>query len=148
MNLRFTIYISRMNGLALALSWTFAAPLVAQNVAIDWSTTDGGGGDSTGGAYTIHSTIGQSDAGTLSGGNYVIEGGFWSGAFSATPPRLFIVRSGPNAVISWSPATPGFVLQASDSLAPAHWMEAPSGGTNPITVSAGLGNRYFRLLRR
>ena len=43
---------------------------------IDWFTVDGGGGASSGGAYTLTGTIGQPDAGTLSGGSYTLEGGF------------------------------------------------------------------------
>lgn len=45
---------------------------------IPWSTIDGGGGVSIGGDYTVHGTIGQPDAGTMTGGNYALEGGFWS----------------------------------------------------------------------
>lgn len=44
-------------------------------------TVDGGGGHSTGGAYAVTGTIGQPDAGALSGGIYDLqEGGFWSQA--------------------------------------------------------------------
>ena len=46
---------------------------------IDWYTIDGGGGTSSGGVYEISGTIGQPDAGALSGGPYVVEGGFWPG---------------------------------------------------------------------
>ena len=43
-----------------------------------WSTIDGGGGVSSGGDYTLSGTIGQPDAGTMSGGAYLLAGGFWS----------------------------------------------------------------------
>ena len=46
---------------------------------ITWSTIDGGGGTSTGGNYTLSGTIGQPDAGMMSGGDYKLVGGFWSG---------------------------------------------------------------------
>ena len=39
----------------------------AQPYATDWSTIDGGGGTSTGGGYSVRGTIGQPDAGTMSG---------------------------------------------------------------------------------
>jgi hypothetical protein len=42
-----------------------------------WSTVDGGGGASGGGAYVLVGTIGQPDAGAMSGGNYDLFGGFW-----------------------------------------------------------------------
>jgi len=62
-------------------------------------------------------------------------------------PRLRIVPAAPGFVtISWTPAdSPGFVLQYSDSLAPAHWLDAPSGAANPVTVPALNGTRYYRL---
>ncbi len=45
---------------------------------IDWYTIDGGGAmNLTGGSYTLSGTIGQPDAGLMSGGNYKLDGGFW-----------------------------------------------------------------------
>jgi hypothetical protein len=46
------------------------------------STIDGGGGSSSGGGYSLAGTIGQTHAGTLIGGSYTLNGGFWSGAVS------------------------------------------------------------------
>ncbi len=46
--------------------------------SIPWWTVDGGGGTSLGGGFAVSGTIGQPDAGTLSGGSYTIRGGFWS----------------------------------------------------------------------
>ncbi len=42
-----------------------------------WWTVDGGGGTSANGAYALSGTLGQPDAGTLSGGGYTLGGGFW-----------------------------------------------------------------------
>ena len=63
---------------------TFAAGLgltlgaLAQDYAIDWHTIDGGGEmSSTGGSYELSGTIGQHDAGEMSGGTYSLTGGFW-----------------------------------------------------------------------
>ena len=48
---------------------------------LTWSTIDGGGYMvSTGGSYSLGGTIGQPDAGALSGGSYTLAGGFWGGA--------------------------------------------------------------------
>ena len=45
---------------------------------LSWSTVDGGGYTfSTGGGYELGGTIGQPDAGTLTGGDYTLGGGFW-----------------------------------------------------------------------
>lgn len=49
--------------------------------SIDWYTLDGGGAIfSTGGSYSLGGTIGQADAGSLGGGSYQLNGGFWGGA--------------------------------------------------------------------
>src|SRR6185503_11802568 len=83
----------------------------AQTYSIDWSTIDGGGGTSTGGVYSISGTIGQPDAGpTMSGGNFSVDGGFWSLiAAVQTPgaPTLTITGTTTNTVaVSWpSPST-------------------------------------------
>jgi len=63
----------------LLLAVLFALPASAQ-FSIDWFTFDGGGGTSTGGVYTVSGTIGQPDAGAMSGGSYSLAGGFWGGA--------------------------------------------------------------------
>ena len=48
---------------------------------LTWSTIDGGGVTfSTGGSYSLGGTIGQPDAGLMSGGAYTLAGGFWGGA--------------------------------------------------------------------
>ncbi len=48
---------------------------------LSWNTVDGGGYTfSTGGSYALGGTIGQADAGVLSGGGYTLVGGFWGGA--------------------------------------------------------------------
>ncbi len=44
---------------------------------------DGGGGTSSGGAYTLDGTLGQPDAGTHSGGSYSRAGGYWAGVAAA-----------------------------------------------------------------
>ncbi len=60
-----------------------AAFAQADGYTLPWWTSDGGGGDSRGGRYTLSGTIGQPDAGTLSGSGYWLEGGFWSGVGGA-----------------------------------------------------------------
>src|SRR5215475_10169645 len=67
-----------------------------QNYSIDWYTIDGGGGTSTGGAYSVSGTIGQTDAGCLNGDTYALESGFW-GIFAIqvpSAPTLFILPAG------------------------------------------------------
>jgi hypothetical protein len=69
-----------------------AAPAVAQSGGgynLTWSTVDGGGYTfSTGGSYSLGGTVGQLDAGVLSGGVYTLVGGFWGGA--AVECRIYL----------------------------------------------------------
>lgn len=48
--------------------------------SLSWWTVDGGGGTSNSSAYDLSGTIGQPDAGSMSGGGYVLVGGFWGGS--------------------------------------------------------------------
>src|SRR4051812_20687 len=82
--------------------WLCGAAVQAQNYSIDWFSIDGGGGTSTGGVYSVSGTIGQADAGHMTGGNFTLDGGFWSIiAAVQTPgaPLLRVVRSSTNTVI-------------------------------------------------
>jgi hypothetical protein len=131
-----------------------ALSLRAQTYSIDWYTIDGGGGTSSGGTYSVSGTIGQPDAGHLSGGNYTLDGGFW-GIIAAvqTPgaPVLRVVSTATNTVVvAWPAPSTGFSLQQNPSLSTTNWV----GVTNtPVTVGAELqvvisppaGNRFFRL---
>ena len=48
---------------------------------LSWYTIDGGGAAfSIGGSYSLGGSIGQADAGSMSGGTYQLAGGFWGGA--------------------------------------------------------------------
>jgi hypothetical protein len=69
---------------------------------LDWYTVDGGGATYlTGGQYTLGATAGQPDAGSMSGGDFELGGGFWFGVItlpcyancdnSTTPPILNVL---------------------------------------------------------
>ena len=47
--------------------------------AMDWYTIDGGGGASAAAEFDLSGTIGQPDAGVMSGGEFTLSGGFRSG---------------------------------------------------------------------
>jgi hypothetical protein len=127
--------------------------LCAQNYSIDWFTIDGGGGNSTGGAYAVSGTIGQPDAGTLSGGNYTLQGGFWGMAVAIQmegAPLLTITESGASVIVSWPSPSSGFVLQENSSLGNTNWLNvaqspADNGTTKTVTVTPPIGNRFYRL---
>lgn len=135
----------------LGLFCGLTTALFGQDFAIDWFTVDGGGGVSRGGAFELQSTIGQPEAGAspLVGGGYVLWGGFWPGLITASTggktPVLVLHLEGNRAVLSWSPATPGFVLQQTDDLAQPEWESAPVG--NPLELPLPLQGttRFYRL---
>ncbi len=124
----------------------------AQPFTLDWSTIDGGGGTSTGSVYSVSGTIGQPDAGgPMTNGQYSVTGGFWALPTTVQvvgAPTLAIVPATPgNATISWTPNTPGFVLQETLSLTPTNWVNSVSGATNPISVPATLPTKFYRLFK-
>jgi len=64
----------------LLMCWVMVSSSVAQSggtFSLKWNTIDGGGGISTGGQFVLAGTVGQPDAGYMSGGNYELLGGFW-----------------------------------------------------------------------
>jgi hypothetical protein len=136
--------------LLCAAAMLLAAASRAQQFTIDWHTIDGGGGTSTGGVFTVSGTIGQPDAGgPMTGGNFSLTGGFWAlpiAVQTLDAPTLQIRRGAPGfAIISWSPATPGFILQQSDNLTTPNWSDAPSGAANPTTLPATPPSTFYRL---
>lgn len=82
--------------LALALAGALATSAAHAYDPITWRSIDGGGViAATGGGYRLGGTIGQPDAGTLSGGAFTLHGGFWCGGVGAvvgvpeeTPPAV------------------------------------------------------------
>ena len=70
---------------AASLFLIAASALALTDPQIPRWTVDGGGGQSTGGGYTLNGTLGQPDAGTLSGNAYTLQGGFWGSPGDGTP---------------------------------------------------------------
>ena len=123
--------------------------------SIDWFTIDGGGGTSTGGVYQVSGTIGQPDAGpTMSGGNYSVDGGFWSIiAAVQTPgaPTLTVTLTTTNtAIVSWPFPSTGFALEQNPTLGTTNWTSVTNtvsndGFFNRAVVPANMGNKFYRL---
>lgn len=61
----------------LALLLVVAWPRPSLSYEMAWSTVDCGGGASRGGAYVLHGTIGQPEAGFCHNDRYELVGGFW-----------------------------------------------------------------------
>ena len=134
----------------------FSAAQAQPNYTLDWFSVDGGGGTSTGGVYSVSGTVGQADAGKLSGGNYSLEGGFWSVIAAVQipgAPWLTITRSATNSVIiSWPSPSTGWVLWQNTNLNTVNWSEVltppnDDGTTKSVTVAPPVGNWFYRLKR-
>ncbi len=76
----------------------FVAPLLAASVAVDATSytlvawTVAPGGHSQGGAFTLDGTAGQKDAGTMTGGPFVLSGGYWQSAVNTDSLFLAMIR--------------------------------------------------------
>lgn len=71
-----------LGGICCLLLAAAVVPLALAQTGYDlsWWTVDGGGQMySIGGGYEIGGTIGQPDAGVLTGGGFTLGGGFWRG---------------------------------------------------------------------
>ena len=128
--------------------------LQAQSYSIDWFTIDGGGGTSTGGVYSVSGTIGQPDAGHMSGGNFSLDGGFWSIIAAVQlpgSPLLRIVLTTTNTVVvAWPAPSTGFGLQQNSVPNAGGWGNVTNtvnvvGSENQVIVSPPTGNRFYRL---
>ena len=128
----------------------------AQNYSIDWYKVAGGGGTSTGGVYSVSGTVGQPDAGAMTGGNYSLVGGFWSLiAVVPTPgaPVLSIRLTSTNTVlVTWPSPSTGYILQQNPDLRTANWVTAPEtqsddGTIKAVVVNPPAVNLFFRLKR-
>jgi hypothetical protein len=84
-NLRYGVARSRwlVGLILLGVLLTAAGGALAQSGGgydLRWNTVDGGGITfATGGSYRLGGTIGQADAGLMTGGVYTLSGGFWGG---------------------------------------------------------------------
>ena len=122
--------------------------------SIDWFTTDGGGGTSTGGVYSVSGTIGQPDAsGSMTGGNFSLTGGFWALYAVQTPgaPVLSIILTATNtAMVYWPSPSTGYNLQVNTNLATTNWViptetVTDNGVIKYIIVNPPTGSRFYRL---
>ncbi|MCP5528072.1 MAG: hypothetical protein H7A47_14870 [Verrucomicrobiales bacterium] len=140
-------------GACCLLEPVLSFPALAQ-YSIEWSTIDGGGGTSTGGDYTLNGTVGQPDAGRISGGDFALSGGFWSVLAvveSPEAPALAIYRNAQGSVVmSWPAPSSGWLLDQSADLGTSDWSVVGSapvevGGNLQVTISPLETEGYYRL---
>ena len=124
----------------------------AQDFSIDWWDISAGG-TSTGGIYTVSGSIGQPDAGTLAGGDFVLTGGFWSAVVLGQPPVLRIALTSTNTVLlTWPSASTGFVLQECTDLNQALWSgveadQIDNGTIRSVVLPMPPETCFYRLKR-
>jgi hypothetical protein len=139
----------------ILLTFAFCLRALGQ-YSIDWSTVDGGGGTSTGGVYAVTGTIGQPDAGAISGGDFTLHGGFW-GVIAAVQttgaPYLWVMRTPTNSVVVWwALSETSWQLQTATNQAATGsvWTSRSyeTNGANCVyTESPPSGNRFYRLYK-
>ena len=79
--------------LVLLVLLAFGSLVLAQTgeFNLPWYTVDGGGVTSSrGGDYTLSGTIGQPDAGALSGGDFTLAGGWWGDGTVITERGVYL----------------------------------------------------------
>jgi hypothetical protein len=63
-------------------------PTDGPGATLDWNTIDGGGGELTGAlGYNLNGTVGQPDAGFMSGNGLELSGGYWN--LPVEPPSCY-----------------------------------------------------------
>jgi hypothetical protein len=82
-------------------------------------------------------------------GNGLVQASGTAHLFALLPPTLALNRGTQyvSSTISWSPDTPGFVLQETGALSPANWTNSPSGSANPAITPTTEPARFFRLIK-
>ncbi len=147
--------IFNLQGLLLLALLFVATPSRAQSYSIDWSSLGGGGGTSTGGAYSVSGSVGQADAGALSGGGFTLVGGFWSLAATVPipgGPTVSVSGQGGVLKIAWLKPADRWVLESTLALSgpSLKWTAVPQpyqdDGTNLyILLNAPSGGAFYRL---
>jgi len=133
------------------------AQVYSSGDSVLWFTIDGGGNASGGGGFSLNGTVGQPDAAVLSGGNFTLHGGFWSGMVESNPRlRIFLASPAmpPNinarVTLAWPYPSTGFQLEAASAPVGAQWTTVPNApgvvnGEFRVTLEAAGSARMFRL---
>lgn len=95
--------------LTAALLFGAAQPAIGQLVISRFTVDGGGGTNSTGGTFALGGTIGQPDAGLLSGSGFTLAGGFWFGGI--TPASAVDLPTAAPRVFRMYPASPNPVVE-------------------------------------
>ena len=140
--------------LILLLTVAVAATAPAQ-LSLDWWTVNGGGGTSvsTDGTFALSGTAGQPDAGSMAGGNFFLQGGFWNSALGPVPSLSIALLGNGDVEVSWPAWADNYVLEHAPTVpgAPDRWEEVSpasyhTDGTRfSITIPAPSDMQFYRL---
>ena len=126
-----------------------ADSVLGQTLSSDWRALNGGGGISGAGSLTLISSIGSLETARVAAESVVILSGFLGDNFEilGLEAPVITITSGADrkVTLSWSQSALPSILQFTDSLSSAVWLDAPSGGANPVDFIATSTARFFRL---
>src|SRR5262245_14178256 len=130
----------------------------AQDFTLEASAISGGGGQSSSSDFELSATIGQVDAGSMSGGDFALDGGFWSiiaAVDTQGAPTLTISASGNQVTISWPESgSAGFALEVANALAippaattwtPVNATPQTNNGIESVQLFLAEGPQFYRL---
>jgi len=109
-----------------------------------------------GGVYSVSGTIGQPDAGKMSGGDFTLDGGFWGIIAAVQTPGAPLLTITPSSqlstiTVSWpSPSTGWTLQQNTNGVGSVNWSSVTNGVQDNrtekfLTVTPPAGNRFYRL---
>lgn len=145
------------SSMLLTLLLAVAGPQAAiGQLALQSSSFTAVNSPSSGGSYSLSSTVGTSGTGgPASGGSFSVTTSPWSIAVVQTPggPRLTIIAVGNAVRVMWPSASTGWVLQQNTySVGSVNWSNVVAtiqddGTTKTLVVNPSSGNRFYRLYK-
>ncbi len=122
-----------------------AATFARAQYSLDWTTSDAGGGESSGGSYALHGTIAQPDAAApLTGAGYILHSGYWTFPDLHAPlPELTLTLDGGFAVLTWPDLGFPVLLESSDDL--SLWTPVDPPPAANVWAEAEAARRFYRL---
>jgi len=130
---RVPVCIVALAGFSIAMSES-AVGVGPGSFTLPWSTIDGGGGASNGGGFSIRGSIGQPDAGAMSGGTFALTGGFWPGNGPPDPAPLCPADISPSGM-------PNGIVNVDDLLAIINaWGACANPNNCPADIAPAGGN--------
>ena len=135
-----TVFAINTNGTGFTTLHVFALSNV-------YPYTNGDGAHPEGGLIFSNNTLyGTATAGGTPPPGFTANGTIFSISLGpAAPPKLTIVRSGTNAIVSWPSAVTGWTLQTNKNLATGAWGNYAGPVVNNTATNSSAGILFFRL---